>query len=424
MSSLTDSFYRFQDLQTKLLVSCPKDPTSPGGLFVVDFAMKNISKILEADCRGIARCSNGFYIATNSNGILKLDDDLNIIQTYDVPALDLHGMKLRDNNLLYVVETSHNAIGIYQTDPFERIDEIKISPYSDDQNHINDIWLSNSSIYVSMFSLNGGWKDNKGSFDGVIAEYHLQTKELIKVHIENLQLPHSVTIIDNEILFCESLQLSLNKEHDTLATLGGYTRGLDFDGWNFYIGQSEMRHLSRILSIVPNVSIDCGIHIFDTVKRTNRFLQLPAKQVYEIMILNKPELRSDLPESIHFNQDDALKCISINEWHDAEEHHRWMAAKTTTVKIFKNHSSDTLIIDSLNAFPGLYKCSIFVNQQLIGMITYENPDSRRDSFNISSCSSGPIEIAFVVDLLWSPSQQLNNTDTRNLGMGFKYIGFS
>ncbi|SFE85970.1 hypothetical protein SAMN04487969_10883 [Paenibacillus algorifonticola] len=45
-------FSNFQELQNKLLVSCPKDPSSPGGLFLIDFSLKHISKILEADCRG------------------------------------------------------------------------------------------------------------------------------------------------------------------------------------------------------------------------------------------------------------------------------------------------------------------------------------------------------------------------------------
>ncbi|SFE85984.1 hypothetical protein SAMN04487969_10884 [Paenibacillus algorifonticola] len=107
-------------------------------------------------------CRDGFFLATNSHGILKLNERLNIVNNYDVPSLDLHGMKLGPNQILYVVETAVNALGIYQTNPFKRIDEIKISPFSDDQNHINDIYISNDSIFVSMFSLTGAGEIEMG----------------------------------------------------------------------------------------------------------------------------------------------------------------------------------------------------------------------------------------------------------------------
>lgn len=336
-------FSKFQDLQNKLLVSCPKDPSSSGGLYLIDFSLKHISKILEADCRGIAEYRDGFFLTTNSHGILKLNEHLNIISNYNVSSLDLHGMTFGPNEILYVVETAVNAIGIYQTEPFKRIDEIKISPFSDDQNHINDIYISNDSIFVSMFSLTGGWRNRDGLFDGVISEYDLQSKQLIKIHYDNLQLPHSVVKIDNQIHYCESLNLSLNKENEPVASLGGYTRGLDYDGRNFFIGQSEMRYLDRILSVVPNVNIDCGIHILDSIRRTNRFFPLPATQVYEILVLNKKFIQEDIPESVYLNNHSAYKSIvSLNEWHDEEEQHRWMSSSKATLKIKKQQYANFL----------------------------------------------------------------------------------
>ncbi|SFE85995.1 hypothetical protein SAMN04487969_10885 [Paenibacillus algorifonticola] len=150
-------------------------------------------------------------------------------------------------------------------------------------------------------------------------------------------------MIENKIHYCESLNLSLNKESEPVASQGGYTRGLDYDGRNFYIGQSEMRHLDRILSIVPNVNIDCGIHILDSIRRTNRFFPLPATQVYEILVLNKKFIQEDIPESVYLNNHSAYKSIvSLNEWHDEEEQHRWMSSSKATLKIKKQQYANFL----------------------------------------------------------------------------------
>ncbi|WP_236288633.1 DUF4915 domain-containing protein [Paenibacillus allorhizoplanae] len=419
-----DPFIRFQGINTKLLVSCPKDPSSPGGLFIIDFELKNITRILEADCRGITQFSEGYYLATNSHGILKLDNELNITNTYEVPARDLHGLKFHSDGLLYVVETSHNAIGIYQTEPFKRIDEIKISDSNEDQNHINDLCIKGNSLFLSMFSLQGGWRDLLESFDGVIAEYDIQTKELITILQKDLQLPHSVTFIDNQMYYCESLNLNLKKENQCIAKLGGYTRGLASDGLHFYVGQSVMRHLDRILSTIPNVSVDCGIHIFDGKKRVNKFFPMPANQIYEILIISnyQEEFIHPTQSSLEMASPESLQyLISSKDWHEPEGSYRWMASKRAGVKLRSENPIKTITIEFTNCSLNNNNAKLFVNNIEISSILFNEMDEQIHTFTLDEYFTGDIYVSLEVDTLWNPQQLIGNDDVRQLGLAVKSI---
>lgn len=424
MTNFFDPFIRFEGINTKLLVSCPKDPSSPGGLFIVDFDLKNITRILEADCRGIARFSEGYYLATNSHGILKLDNEFNITNTYDVPARDLHGLKMHSDGLLYAVETSHNAVGIYQTEPFNRIDEMKISDSNEDQNHINDLCIQGNSLFLSMFSLQGGWRNLLESFDGVIAEYDIKTKELKNIIQKDLQLPHSVSFIDNQMFYCESLNLNLRKEDQCIAKLGGYTRGLAFDGSNFYVGQSVMRHLDRILSRIPNVSIDCGIHILDANKRVNKFFPMPENQIYEILIISdfQEEFIEPAPSTLELANPESLKyLISPKDWHEPEGSYRWMGSKLAGVNLRAEHAIRTITIEFTNCALSNNKAKLFVNNKEISIIHFTNIDEQIHTFTLDDELVGDIQVTLEVEELWSPQQVLGNNDVRQLGVAVKRI---
>lgn len=192
----------FEDLfnqePPKLLVSCSKDPNDTAkteGLYIVDFKSNNISKVLDADCGGIVSYNNGYFLATNSHGILNLDKDFNIVAQHEVPYLDVHGLKMDSNSLLYLAESTHNTIGIYQPEPFKRVDEIKISEHDFDYNHINDLWIEGNRLFVSMFSYHDAWRELDGVYDGVILEYNLEEKALVNI----LQKKSYVSTLSDDI---------------------------------------------------------------------------------------------------------------------------------------------------------------------------------------------------------------------------------
>ena len=72
-----------------------------------------------------------------------------------------------------------------------------------------------------------------------------------------------------------------------LCQFNGYTRGLA--KWNeyFYIGQSKARRLSTFRENFTNMSMDTGVHIWNSVIKTSRFINIPAEQVFDILLLPK-----------------------------------------------------------------------------------------------------------------------------------------
>ncbi|MCZ8512564.1 DUF4915 domain-containing protein [Paenibacillus filicis] len=421
MISLMGLKEKFPENKSRLLISCPKDPKKDGGLFVLDFDLNNISRIFTGDCRGIAPNKDGFFVGTNSHGVLQLDKELNIMKQHNVPQLDIHGLRMDEDGLLYIVETKHNSIGIYQTNPFKRIDELKISNSETDEHHINDIWIEDGKIYVSMFSFKGGWKQIDGNYDGVIARYNLEDKEMEGILLNDLQLPHSVMKINNELFVCESLNMNLMRENKIVAQFNGFTRGLAYDSLHLYIGQSEMRHLNRILSKNTNVSQDCGIYVFNIETKTNRFIHIPANQIYEIYNLSQET--KQYPSSINLGDPGADTFLLFNEWHEHEQTHRWTKTNQTTIILETDNMVNTLIIDAFSGYPYELNLSLFFNGKQILITTFKGNESKYFEIPLDNFK-GKAEITLKTNLLWSPSESLGTNDDRFLGIAIRKIAFS
>ncbi|UUZ90807.1 TIGR03032 family protein [Paenibacillus sp. P25] len=378
---------------------------------------------MDADCGGIVSYNNGYFLATNSHGILNLDKDFNIVAQHEVPYLDVHGLKMDSNSLLYLAESTHNTIGIYQPEPFKRVDEIKISEHDFDYNHINDLWIEGNRLFVSMFSYHDAWRELDGVYDGVILEYNLEEKALVNILQKNLMFPHSVTIFNESLHYCDSLNLNLKKDNEVLAQFSGFTRGLAFDGWNYYVGQSTMRHVNRVLVNHKNVSIDHGIHIFNPYRSTNRFLPLPAKQIYEILIINQEFYEtSTLSSKVEMKDPLSIKYLnSPKDWHEPEQNYRWMASTRAGVKLYSNQPVFNLSINAHNYYSSDYSANVFINNKIIGEIRFNQNGSNTFHFKLTEPLEGNISIFFEVQNLWSPSRVIGNNDERNLGIAIEKI---
>lgn len=411
----------FSHLTTKLLVSCPKSPKSSGGLYILDFRLNNISKIFDGDSRGITRTTDRFYIASNSHGILELDNELNIIKKHPVPDLDLHGLKVGPDNLIYAVETKHNRIGIYQANPFKRIDEIQISSSTTDENHINDIWIEYDRILVSMFSFKGGWRQKEGDHDGVIAEYSLKTKSFNQILCRNLQLPHSIVKLGPTVYFCESLAMNLRDKDNILAVFNGFARGLAYDGQNFYIGQSEMRHLDKILMKTTNVSLDCGIHVFDPVTKTNRFIHFPEDHVYEILVLDDAPSCA-LPLIIDLSDSSSNRFINSDQWYEPESIHRWTKTRTVQIKVVPDAVCRTVVMEVFNGYPDQYNAVVSINNKHNSQVSFNANELK--IIELEVYEPGPLFLQIDVEKMWIPDGEYNNGDGRSVGLAIRSIKIS
>ena len=68
----------------------------------------------------------------------------------------------------------------------------------------------------------------------------------------------------------------LSHNFQVIGTFPGFTRGLDFDGRFFYIGQSRNRNHSKYLGKSDNISIDSSIIIFDPITKVSKSIFLPT----------------------------------------------------------------------------------------------------------------------------------------------------
>ena len=142
--------------------------------------------------------------------------------------------------------------------------------------HCNDCEYSDNHLYISMFSETGNWK--KDVYDGCILEIDLIKKSVNKPIVRNLWMPHNPKIINGSFYVNDSLKGNLlGNNFNIVGNFSAFTRGLDFDGSFFYIGQSKNRNFSKNIGLSNNISIDAGIIVFDEKTKISKFLQVSPK---------------------------------------------------------------------------------------------------------------------------------------------------
>ena len=283
-------FHRFEDdefsaLRTRILVSCFRSGPAGGGIFELDFGANSYRQVVCCDARGIAKYGHGYIAASRDSGIFVLDENLAVVKNHPMAPLDLHGVACGPDDLVYLVETRHNRVGIYAMEPFERVGEIVVSPDATDRNHLNDICFRDGRLLLSMFSTQEFWRKNVEAkvFDGAIIEYDTEEKKPLRQIASGLKMPHTLKLVDGELCYCESFGLSVVRSEVRIAQFFGYTRGLDHDGRYFFVGQSGLRHRERHPELT--VSGDAGVHILAQQEHLSRFVPLPTPDVYGILVL-------------------------------------------------------------------------------------------------------------------------------------------
>ena len=170
-------------------------------------------------------------------------------------------------------------------------DEIPVSHkyerYGKPMHHCNDICVFKDSIYVSMFSLTGNYSESE-VYDGGVLEIDIKTKKVVGPIKTDLWMPHNITQIAGNIVILESLRGTLLKNNlQVIGQFPGFTRGLAYNGYLFFIGQSRNRNFSKYLGESKNISIDTSIIIFDEHTKVSRSIALPGQlsEVHSIMLI-------------------------------------------------------------------------------------------------------------------------------------------
>lgn len=260
----------------------PQDdnPRAGGGLYkcTVDKVEVSLKKIYSGACYGATKVGDTIYFVDTDKGLYKLEAD-EIKHIGELPkGSRAHGISYnKDNQRFYI--TGSYLDGAYELD--QNFDIIRTLHLSDKMaltkepmHHCNDNLSVGNSLYVSMFSSSGNWK--KDVFDGCIAEFDLQTGERKRDIFTGLYMPHNVRIFDGSIHVLDSLPGHLRFNNLSIqGTFPAFTRGLDYKDGLYYIGQSKNRNYSKVLGLSNNISIDCGVIIFNPEIKASRFIQLP-----------------------------------------------------------------------------------------------------------------------------------------------------
>jgi hypothetical protein len=279
----------------QLLITCCNQN---GGLFLINFydQQYEVKKILDGEFRGIAKFGNFYVLVSGSKGIFILDKTFNVINHKQITGkLDFHGVSVYKDKA-YIVETKTNSIGVYDLqENIEKIDEIRLSNENHDVCHVNDLFIRNDILYVSMFSYPNNISKNSFLFrhflqrkpteQGLIIAYSLKGKKIIGISQDKLFQPHSVLIHDNQLYYCVSAKFLVKKNEEVIFNCYGYTRGLAIKDQIMFIGQSKSRNLDVLTKEHTNVMLNCGIYIHDISSRQSFFVEIPANEIYGILVV-------------------------------------------------------------------------------------------------------------------------------------------
>lgn len=266
-----------------------------GGLYKleIDGYIWKYEKILSGHCYDILKKNNEYFIVDEQKGIIKLNKNLKTEKIYAIDKnLRPHGLSYHNTTERFFLNcTEQDQINIYDKN-FKYLEKIEISKKKQNtkikQHHINDNLIVEDSLFVTMFSYSGNYL--REVYDGVIAEYDiLNLNEKPKIIKDNLWMPHSIKFFNKSLFVLNSLPGELmGYNFQVMGKFPAFTRGLAYDGDNFYIGQSKNRNFSKFIGISNFISIDTGIIMFDDQTKLSRFFQLDPRisEVHSIEVIN------------------------------------------------------------------------------------------------------------------------------------------
>ncbi len=264
-----------------------------GGIYELDIKKDKwkYKKIYSGTCYGVIKNKNKYIAVDDKKGLISFGKNYKITQSQKFKiGTRAHGIAYSDKfEKYFVVASLLDKILIFDKS-LNYLDEINISnKYEKNKelaHHCNDICIVENSLYVSMFSYSGNFTND--IFDGVVLEIDIETKEILRPVISNLWMPHNISYIGGNLTVLDSLRGGLRQNNaQEIGIFPGFTRGLDFDGTFFYIGQSRNRNFSKTFGVSKNISIDTSIIIFDPITKVSRSIFLPSKlsEIHSILLI-------------------------------------------------------------------------------------------------------------------------------------------
>ncbi|EQB34426.1 hypothetical protein M947_11125 [Sulfurimonas hongkongensis] len=280
-------------LDKNILFSVPAPACDKGGVYVYNTKTKNLNQIFSGKSRGLAKSENYICLGDEIEGIILFDHKLNIVNKIQVLDNSIaHGVSISEkHNKIFMGNSGRDSVSIFDLSTGKHLDEIKISDKfsssQEAQHNVNDVFFDENTetLLISMFSFTGNWR--KGVYDGGVLEYDLKTRKINGPIIENMWMPHSIQIIDNNMVLLDSMRGDLYKTNNKIiGNFDGFIRGIDKDDKFFYIAQSSHRYFDRLKDISLNISLNCGIYIFDENTKASMFHSFPEiENIHSVIAL-------------------------------------------------------------------------------------------------------------------------------------------
>lgn len=185
---------------SKLLVTCCNEN---GGLYILNPDL-SYEKVYDCDGRGLDIYQDKIYLIDDCKKELNVfDKKFNKLKSITIDT-NVHGLKIY-KDLIYIVNTFHDNITIFNLDLnfVSSLDFFKLSN-TNDSYHMNDLWIKENKIYLSMFNRYRGRLIEKN-----INDY---SKFFNRIVIDNLIKPHSPFFYKDKFFICESENFSVTNK--------------------------------------------------------------------------------------------------------------------------------------------------------------------------------------------------------------------
>ncbi|MEX2411820.1 MAG: DUF4915 domain-containing protein [Candidatus Paceibacterota bacterium] len=263
-----------------------------GGLYKckVDGVNIKLEKVYSGPCYGALRKGESIIFVDTDHGLFRYKKN-KIEHLCELPTGSrAHGISFNSSNERYYVTCSYLDAALELNSEFEIKRRFELSDkikYNDEpMHHCNDNLAIGNSLYVSMFSSTGSWKADV--FDGCIAEFDIKTGKRLDDIYKDLYMPHNIKKFDGSLHILDSLPGHLKFNNMSIqGTFPAFTRGLDYKNGLYYIGQSKNRNYSKVMGLSNNISIDCGVVVFNPELKVSRFLQFPYTigEIHSIVVI-------------------------------------------------------------------------------------------------------------------------------------------
>lgn len=273
-----------------LIASAFGDAVSGGGLFSIDgsraLRVDAVSSMgLASDGRRLARILRCVPQDALLTEVVIYDERgaLQYLRIDDAAAThDVHW----DGDMLVIVSPWHNAVRWFSR-AGDLVREVRY-PGPIDSWHLNCVTQRDGAWYATMFGDTGsarGWNTPERSLSGRLVE--LETGRVIA---GGLSSPHSPRWIDGSWVVCNSDKRELIALDDRSGrivrrvALGGWTRGIAYDGDFVYVGACTRRAVHEKDDRAQIVVVDRRTwNVVDAV-------DIPAQEIYDILFLPQPVL--------------------------------------------------------------------------------------------------------------------------------------